>query len=494
MNENALRRIGIPADDSRLRANWWAVHAFNGVNSNQMKKMKNLTRSMNRSPLRCGYFTLAIALCWFALSPPLKAQCPSDCGAGGNTAVGVKALDSVTTGINNTAVGTNALQDNTTGFYNVAIGSGALASNTTGDFNMAIGAGALLNNNANFNLAVGFRTCFLNTTGNHLTGIGAAAMRNNTTGGFNTAIGADALRENATGSDNTAIGSDALSLNTVSDNTAIGSEALASSTNSPENVAVGFRALASTSGSNGFNVAVGFQALDQVTTGGQNTAVGDNALGSLVTGTLNTALGDFAGISHTGGDSGNVDIGAFETGVSGESNVTRIANIGTTAQVSGVFVTVNAVGGTKLGFQVSSRRYKEDIKPMEKASESLFALTPVTFRYKKDMDPSGTLQYGLIAEDVAKVNPDLVLNDPQGKPATLRFLNIQAMMLNEFLKEHKKVEEQQASIAELKSTVAQQQKGMEVLTAQLKEQAAQIQKVSAQLEASKPTPKVVANQ
>ena len=137
--------------------------------------MKTLIRSINRSPLRCGFFTLTIALCWFALSPPLKAQCPSACGAGGNTAVGDNALDSITTGINNTAVGKDALTADTTGQYNVAVGSGALASNTTGNFNMAIGTEALNQNNATFNLAIGFRVAFQNTTGSHLTGIGAAA-------------------------------------------------------------------------------------------------------------------------------------------------------------------------------------------------------------------------------------------------------------------------------------------------------------------------------
>jgi len=128
---------------------------------------------------------------------------------------------------------------------------------------------------------------------------------------------------------------------------------------------------------------------------------------------------------------------------------------------------------------------------MGKASESIFALKPVTFRGKND--PKGIPQFGLIAEEVEKVNPELVSHDADGRPDSVGYLQISVMMLNEFLKEHKKVEEQQASIAELKSTVAQQQKGMEVLTAQLKEQAAQIQKVSAQVEVSKPAPQVVVN-
>ena len=147
----------------------------------------------------------------------------------------------------------------------------------------------------------------------------------------------------------------------------------------------------------------------------------------------------------------------------------------------------------KLGTVTSSRRFKEDIKPMNNASESLLALKPVTFRYKKEIDPQGIPQFGLVAEEVEKVNPKLVVRDKDGKVNTVRYEAVNAMLLNEFLKEHKKVETQQATITELESTVARQQKGMEVLTAQLKEQAAQIQKVSAQIEMSKPAPRVVSD-
>ncbi len=147
----------------------------------------------------------------------------------------------------------------------------------------------------------------------------------------------------------------------------------------------------------------------------------------------------------------------------------------------------------KIGTIASSRRFKEDITPMDKASEALFALKPVTFRYKKEIDRSRTLSFGLIAEEVAKISPDLITRDRQGKPETVRYEAVNAMLLNEFLKEHKKVEEQQATIAELKSTVVQQQKGMEILTAQLKEQATQIQKVSNHLEVTRLVPQVVAN-
>ena len=155
-------------------------------------------------------------------------------------------------------------------------------------------------------------------------------------------------------------------------------------------------------------------------------------------------------------------------------------------------VTVNLTTGL-LGHATSSRRYKEDIKRMDKASQALFALKPVTFRYKKDIDQSQSLDYGLIAEDVAQVDPNLAIRNRNGQIESVRYSAVNAMLLNEFFKEHKKVEEQQSSIAELKSTVAEQQKGMEVFTTQLREQAAEIQNVSAQLEASKPAPQVVNN-
>ena len=157
----------------------------------------------------------------------------------------------------------------------------------------------------------------------------------------------------------------------------------------------------------------------------------------------------------------------------------------------GVAVKVNAAG--QLGTAPSSARFKEEIQPMNKASEAILALKPVSFRYKKEIDPDRIPQFGLVAEQVEKVNPDLVARDADGKAYTVRYEAVNAMLLNEFLKEHKRVEAQQATITELKSTVAQQQKGMEILTAQLKEQAARIQKVSVQIEMSKRAPQVVTN-
>ena len=200
-------------------------------------------------------------------------------------------------------------------------------------------------------------------------------------------------------------------------------------------------------------------------------------------------MGHAAGTSVTTADN-VISIGA---NVAGEnvSNSCYIGNIFGQTSSGGVPVVINSHG--KLGTVTSSRRFKEDIKPMDQASEALLALKPVTFRYKKEIDPQGIPQFGLVAEEVEKVNPKLVVRDKDGKVNTVRYEAVNAMLLNEFLKEHKRVEEQQATITELKSTVAQQQKGMEVLTAQLKEQGAQIQKVSAQIEMSKPAPRVVSD-
>ena len=388
-------------------------------------------------------------------------------------------------GINNTAVGKDALTDDTSGFYNVAVGSGALANNTTGNFNMAIGTEALNQNNGNFNLAIGFRVAYLNTTGRHLTGIGAAAMRNNTTGEFNTAIGAAAFFNNTTSALNVAVGDSALTAfngTTAGDgaNTALGSIALNALTSGQENVAVGRRALEfATSGSN--NVIVGWRAGDGLTTGDGNTF-----------------LGDQAGRNEGPDVSNVVCLGTLgDTQAAGQTTDNRtyighIHGVSLGGPLRYLPVMVDADG--QLGTTVSSRRFKKDIEPMDQASEGILKLEPVTFHYKdRDDKNDRTPQFGLIAEDVEKVNRDLVVYGKDGKVLSVRYDAVDVMLLNEFLKEHKKVEEQQASIADLKSTVASQQKEMQVFTAQLKEQAAQIQKVSAQLEASKPAPKVVAN-
>ena len=368
-----------------------------------------------------------VALACFAVFPRAQAVVPAPDGGypGGNTAEGENALFSLTTGASNTAIGFIALVSNTTGDFNTAEGFRALITNTTGFQNTATGANALISNTTGSeNTANGVNTLFRNTTGFENAATGVQALFSNTTGFHNAAAGFQALFSNTTGNHNTADGDNALVHNT---------------------------------------------------TGILNTAVGGHALNQNISGSSNVALGFQAGFNITG--SGNVCIGENILGLAGESNVTRIRNIGSTAQANGIFVTVGA--GGKLGFQVSSRRYKDDIKPMDKASEALFALKPVSFRYKKEIDPACSPDFGLIAEDVATVNPDLVARDEEGKIVTVRYQAVDTMLLNEFLKEHRKVEALTKQVAQLNT--------------RLDKQAAQIQKVSAQLEASKPAPQVVNN-
>ena len=208
-------------------------------------------------------------------------------------------------------------------------------------------------------------------------------------------------------------------------------------------------------------------------------------------------MGYGAGANVTSG-SFNVYIGDGLEGVTDEVGHTYISNIASTQQNSSP-VTVDLATGL-LGHEFSSQRYKEDIKPMSGSSEALFALKPVTYRYKKDIDKNQTRDYGLIAEEVAKVDPKLAVRDRKGQIESIRYNAITAMLLNEFLKEHQrveaqqsKIEEQEATIAELKSTAVRQQKGIDVLTARLKEQATQIQKVSTQIGISRSTTKVTFN-
>ncbi len=190
-----------------------------------------------------------------------------------------------------------------------------------------------------------------------------------------------------------------------------------------------------------------------------------------------------AGSQQTTG-SQNIYIGANIGGVAGESDACYIASIFGQTSASGTPVLINS--NNKLGTMTSSKRFKEEIKPMDKASKALFALRPVTFRYKKEIDPAGTAQLGLVAEDVEKVNPDLVVRDKEGKAYSVRYDQVNAMLLNEFLKEHKVFVEQQRKLEQQGATIAHQQKQIEALTAGL-------QKVSAQLELNNPVPRTVLN-
>ena len=412
-----------------------------------MKTKTSLTRNpINHLRLRSGFLLTALALTSFALSPAALAVDPPPDGGypGDNTAVGEDALFSLTTGLDNTAIGFNALYHNTTGNGNTANGWSALFNNTTGFTNTAAGVYALISN----------------TTGFMNTATGGFALGSNTTGFENTAIGNNALYGNTTGILNTASGFQALFSNTIGNvNTANGVNALYSNT----------------TGSN--NSAAGANALRLNTTGEGNTANGFRALVRNTTGNDNIALGNHAGENLTTGHH-NIDIG--NGGVAGESNTIRIGTTGHTASyiagISGATVPLGVgviIGATgHLGTVVSSARFKEQIKPMDKTSEAILSLRPVSFRYKKELDPDGIPQFGLVAEEVEKVNPDLIARDEQGKPYSVRYEAVNAMLLNEFLKEHRKVETLEAKVAKLEAI---------------------LEKVSARLETEQSIPRLVEN-
>lgn len=382
-----------------------------------------------------SFVIVTFALVGSMFSPNAQAVNPPPDGgyAGGNTAEGQNALLSLTTGAYNTAVGWLSLASNMEGFYNTGVGAGTLLVNI-GSGNTAVGAGALLSN----------------STGVANSATGANALALNTTGANNTATGELVLYRNTSGSDNT---------------------------------------------------ASGLLAMYSNTTGNTNTAIGELALEGNATGNNNIALGYTAGVNLTTGDN-NIDIG--NQGFDGEAatirigdeafqTATYIAGISGQTASGGVAVFIDSDG--KLGTLTSSERFKTKIKPMEESSEAILALKPVTFRYKHEIDPRDIPQFGLVAEDVEKVNSDLVIRDGDGKPYTVRYEAINAMLLNEFLKEHRRVRQQESTIEEMKSQMAQQrkdfevamarqQKTMEALVARLKEQEARIQKVSGQVKAS----------
>ena len=388
-----------------------------------------------------------------------------------NTATGVRALFSDTSGSNNIATGVYALYSNTTGWYNNAVGAFALANNTEGNSNTANGYGALYNNAVGKqNTATGFAALYRNTA-NYNTATGYQALNRNTGGSFNTANGFEALFSNMTGNNNAANGAEALFSNTTgSDNTASGNSALGSN---------------STGNS---NTAIGESALSHNTTGGGNTAIGLSTLFFNTTGGSNTALGVDAGGGVTTA-SNVICIGANVAGadVSNSCFIGNINGVNEGGTISAVYINSNGQLGTQA--PPSSRRFKKGIKPMDQASEAILALRPVTFHYKSDN--TATPQFGLIAEEVAAVNPNLVVRDADGEIYTVRYDQVNAMLLNEFLKEHRKVEEQGRKAEAQEATITQLKKGMEVLTAHLEEQASQIQKVSAEVEMGKRATKVV---
>ena len=370
---------------------------------------------------------ITLTLLCFTLLPKAQAVSPPPPGGYPNftTAAGDHALQALTLGVGNTALGTFSLFSVTTGNFNTAVGAGSLDRNTAGS-NTATGAGALL----------------FNTTGTENTANGAFALFNNISGDDNTAVGGSALFSNNSGFTNTAIGFDALVANT----------------NGNANTAIGFDALAINSG------------------GSANTAVGSAALANS-TGIGNTALGASAGLGVTTANNVIV-IGTGGSNVVGSCFIGNIRGVATTVNDA---IPVVIDSGHQLGTMSSSRRFKREIKPMDKASEAILALKPVTFHYNSDK--KNTPQFGLVAEEVAEVNPDLVVRDDKGEIYTVRYDQVNAMLLNEFLKEHKKVKK-------LEATVAQQHKDFEAAVAELR---GQIGKVSAQLELNKTAPQTVLN-
>ncbi len=364
--------------------------------------------------LRKRLFLIPLLACSLLISAQAVSPPPDGGYPGGNTAEGQNALLSLTTGTYNTGVGFFSLSVTTTGKFNTALGTGTLLANT-GDNNTATGAGTLLSNTTgSFNTANGAFALFTNTTGTSNTSNGAFSLLNNTTGVENTANGYRALSGNATGVGNTAHGSQALVQSTGNNNIALGAHA-------------------------GFNIS----------TGSNNIHIGNVGAGN---------------------ESGTVRIG--------DNNQTKtfIAGINGVNQGSPTAVFINTLTG-QLGTTPpsSSRRYKKEIKLMDTASEAVLALKPVTFHYNSDK--TCTPQFGLIAEEVAAVDSDLVLRDENGEIYTVRYEAVNAMLLNEFLKEHRKNEKQEATIARL-------QEQIEALTAGL-------QKVSAQLDVSNSARQVV---
>src|SRR5438132_1118992 len=391
-----------------------------------------LRNLMNRSPLRRAFFLIPLALGCFALSPAPNAfgvDPPPDGGyPGDNTAEGTDALFSLTGGTENTALGADALYYNAGGIGNTAVGHSTLLSNTSGNDNTAIGVLAL----------------FRNTLGSHNTASGDFALYSNTSGDDNTADGHFALFHNITGLRNTATGHGALNGNTTGES----------------------------------NTASGFNALAHNTAGSGNIALGASAGTNLRTGNENIDIGN-AGVTD---ESNTIRIGN-----AANQSATFIAGISGATVAGGVGVIVDSSG--HLGTVVSSERFKDAVKPMDKASEAILALKPVTFHYKHELDPEGIPQFGLVAEQVEKVNPALVARDEQGKPYAVRYDAVNAMLLNEFLKEHRKVQELKSTVAKQEATIAQQQKDFRATAAHQQKQidalTAGLEKVSAQVEISR---------
>ena len=353
---------------------------------------------------------IILSVAYVAALPKAQAVMPPPDGSysGGNTAEGLNALFSLTTGKYNTAVGYFSMDNNRVGEFNTAVGAGSLFANV-GDQNTATGAGSLVSNTSgSFNTANGEETLFFNTNGSNNTAVGSSTLIHNTVGDFNTAVGVNALQDNTDGSQNSAFGVGALlhSIGTA-------------------------------------NIGIGAGAGTLLTAGSNNIYVGNRGVAT--------------------------EDNAIRIGDPTTHAATFIAGINEADEGSPTPVFINTTTG-QLGTTppTSSRRFKTDIKPMDQTSEALLELKPVTFEYKSD--EKSTPQFGLIAEEVAKANPALVLRDKQGRPYTVRYDAVNAMLLNEFLKARHQIDAQQKQIDALTAAV---------------------QKVSTQFETTKSAPKTV---
>jgi len=386
-----------------------------------------------------------------------------------NTAFGHEALASNTAGDSNSAFGTRALQLDTGGIYNSAFGSFALYY-TDGE---KLGPGGGVNSTGSWNSAFGAWAMVLNTTGRKNSALGFAALYSNTTGERNTALGHEAMRYNQTGDGNAAVGDSALWRNEGNDNVAMGSSALFNHTTGNNNVAIGARALQApflaypSTGSN--NTVVGAQALFYGGSAAENTAVGVNALAGPspgpstaaagntavgmnalrnATGSGNVAVGHSAGIDQ---DTGSDNVYLANAGVASESGQIRIGN---SADHSAAFVAgihgASVDGGTdmavfvdgtgKLGTVPSSIRFKESVRDLGSASQALLKLRAVSFEYKRDAaHGDAPRRYGLIAEEVDRVAPDLVIHDDDGRPFAVRYEFLTPMLLNELQRQESRI-------------------------------------------------------
>jgi hypothetical protein len=391
---------------------------------------------------------------------------------GVNTALGNNALTS-NSGIANTAMGASALRNNTTGGNNTAVGNAALIGNTIGNNNTALGADALSFNAADSNTAVGSGALRLNMGGASNTAVGANVLASNDNGLSNTAVGNDALTANISGGFNTAVGRSALGSNSGGDNNvAIGASALLASTGN-RNTAVGDNALVNnTSGTN--NTALGRGALAGNTTALANTGIGRDALLANMTGADNIALGGFAGRFPTA-PSKSIFIG--NEGVAADTLTIKIGTTQATTFIAGIVGKTTAVADAipvlidsagQLGTVSSSRRYKEEIQPMGDASAALLKLRPVTFRYKQPYaDGSKPIQYGLVAEEVAEVLPDLAVFTSDGSPETVKYHLLPALLLNELQGQQRTITRQENTIKSQAEHIAAQAEQMAALERRL---------------------------